>query len=301
MRRLYQGGHDMRILGYVIGLVLASALVHAASAQQIESVKVSDSIHMLTGKGGNIGVLIGEDGTFMIDDKFAPMTDAILAKVTELGGSTPRFVINTHFHGDHTGGNENLGKAGSAIISHANVRKRLTTETVIKAFNKVAPPQPKVALPIVTFTRDISFHLNGETVNIVHVPAAHTDGDSIVHFLDANVIHAGDTVFNGFFPFIDTDHGGTVKGVIASVDKMLALADDATRIIPGHGPLASKTQLREYRDMLATVQERLGKLKAAGKTAAQAVAEKSLADLDAKWGNGMFKSGRWIEIIYNGI
>ncbi len=291
----------MRILGHAIGLVLAIAFINAASAQEIDSVKVSDSIHMLTGKGGNIGVLIGEDGTLMIDDKFAPMTDTILTKVTKLGGSTPRFVINTHFHGDHTGGNENLGKAGSVIISHANVRKRLTVETVIKAFNKVTPPQPKAALPLITFTRDITFHLNGETVNFMHVPAAHTDGDSIVHFQDANVIHAGDTMFNGFFPFIDTDHGGTVKGVIAAVDKLLALADDDTRIIPGHGPLANKQQLREYRDMLATAQERLVKIKAAGKTAAQAVAGKPLADLDAKWGNAMFTSDRWIEIIYDGI
>ena len=135
----------------------------------------------------------------------------------------------------------------------------------------------------------------------MHVPAAHTDGDSIVHFQDANVIHAGDALFNGFFPFIDTGNGGTVKGAIAAVDMMLALANDATRIIPGHGPLASKEQLREYRDMLAIVQERLAKLKAAGKTTAQAVAEKPLADLDAKWGKGMFTSDRWIQIIYDGI
>ncbi len=291
----------MRILGYVIGFVLAGMLINATAAQQIESVKVSDSIHMLTGKGGNIGVLIGEDGTFLIDDQFAPITDAILAKVTELGGSTPRFVINTHFHGDHTGGNENLGNAGSIVVSHGNVRKRLTTETLIKAFNMTTPPQPKAALPIVTFTRDISFHLNGETINVVHFPVAHTDGDSVVHFRNANVIHAGDIVFNGIFPFIDIDHGGTVKGLIAAVDKILALSNETTRIIPGHGPLANKGQLFEYRDMLATAEKRLGKLKAGGKTATQAVAEKPLTDLDAKWGNGMFKSGRWIGIIYDGI
>ena len=291
----------MRVLDFAIALVLGFAFVNATSAQPIDSVKVNDSIHMITGKGGNIGVLIGKDGTFMIDDKFAPMTDAILAKVTELGGSVPKFVINTHYHGDHTGGNENLGKAGSTIVSHMNVRKRLTTGTVIKTFNKTTPPQPEAALPIITFTRDISFHLNGKSVNIVHVPAAHTDGDSIVHFQDDNVIHAGDTVFNGFFPFIDTDHGGTVSGAIAAVDKILALADDNTRIIPGHGPLASKKELSEYRHMLATAQERLGKLKAAGKTPVEAIAEKPLADLDAKWGGGMFKSDRWIEIIYDGI
>ena len=291
----------MRVSVLAIVLVLGCVLFNLAHGQQIDSVKVNDSIHMLTGKGGNIGVLIGKDGTLLIDDKFAPMTDAILAKITELGGATPKFVINTHYHGDHTGGNENLGKAGSIIVSHANVRSLLTMETVIKAFNKVTPPQPKAALPIITFTRDMSFHLNGKTISIVHVPAAHTDGDSIVHFREDNVIHAGDAMFNGFFPFIDTKHGGTVRGAIAAVDTILALANGTTQIIPGHGPLASKKELSEYRHMLATAQERLGKLKSAGKTTTQAVAERPLADLDAKWGNGMFKSDRWIEIIYDGI
>ncbi len=181
------------------------------------------------------------------------------------------------------------------------MRNLLTTETVIEAFNKVTPPQPKAALPIITFTRDISFQLNGKTISVVRVPAAHTDGDSIVHFREDNVIHAGDAMFNGFFPFIDTKHGGTARGAIAAVDKILALANGTTQTIPGHGPLASNKELSEYRHMLATAQERLGELKAAGETATQAVAEKPLADLDAKWGNGMFKSDRWIKVIYDGI
>ena len=282
-------------------LILLATLYSQAFAQDIGSVKVTDNIHMITGKGGNIGVFIGEDGTFMIDDKFAPMTDSILAKVRELGGDTPRFVINTHFHGDHTGGNENLGKAGSTIISHINVRKRLTTKTTIEAFNKVTPPQPKIALPIITFTRDISLHLNGQTVNIIHLPVAHTDGDSFVHFPDSNVIHTGDAMFNGFFPFIDTRHGGKVSGAIAAMDKMLALSDANTKIIPGHGPLATKKDLVTYRKMLTTAQERLGKLKAAGKSLAEIVAAKPLADLQEEWGNAMFTSDRWIMIIYDGI
>ena len=224
----------------------------------------------------------------MIDDKFASMTKNILAKVTEFGGSTPEFVLNTHYHGDHTGGNE-------------DVRKRLVKGATIKVFNKVIPVQPEVALPVVTFTRDITFYLNGNVVNIMHVPGAHTDGDSFVHFPDVNVIHTGDVFFNGFYPFIDTENGGNVKGTIAAANKILSLANDKTLIIPGHGPLSNKKELTVYRDMLAVAQERLGNLKATGKTAAQAAATKPLADPDTEWSDGMFTSERWIEVIYDGI
>ena len=282
-------------------VLLAATLSGAAAAQQIDAVEVRDNIHMLTGDGGNIGVLIGADGTFMIDDKFAPLTEAILAKVGELGGDTPKFLLNTHYHGDHTGGNENLGKAGSLIVAHENVRKRLAAGTTITAFDMVTPAQGPPALPVITFTRDMRFHLNGQTVDIVHLPAAHTDGDSFVHFVDANVIHTGDVVFNGFYPFIDVENGGTLKGVIAAADILLAHANDDTRIIPGHGPLASRQDLVAYRDMLATVQERLGALKAAGKSASEAVAEAPLEDLEAEWGDGNFTGDRWIALIYGGI
>jgi len=291
----------MKILGYAISLVLLTTIFNFASAQEIGSVKVNDNIHIITGKGGNIGLLIGEDGTFLIDDKFAPMNDAIMAEIKKLGGSTPRFVINTHYHGDHTGGNDKLGKMGSTIISHTNARERMTKDIFIKAFNKTVPAKSREGLPVITFTRDISFHLNGKAVNVIHVPSAHTDGDSFIHFRDDNVIHTGDAMFNGFYPFIDVPHGGTVKGMIAAVDQILELADDNTKIIPGHGPLAGKKDLIGFRAMLATVQQRLGKLKAAGKTATQAIAEKPLADLDKEWSDGLFKTDRWIEIIYDGI
>lgn len=286
-------------------LILSVALGGTATAQDrdddIGSIKVTDNIHMLTGNGGNIGVLIGTDGTFMIDDKFAPLSEAIVAKVEALGGAAPKYLLNTHFHGDHTGGNENLGKSGSLIVAHENVRKRLAAGSEIAAFKMVMPPQSGAALPVITFSRDIRFYLNGETIDVVHVPAAHTDGDSFVHFPDANVIHTGDVVFNGFYPFIDVAHGGTVSGMIDATDSILALADERTRIIPGHGPLADKAQVRAYRDMLMTARERLGKLRAAGKTVAQAVAEKPLADLDAEWSDGIFSSDRWIELVYDGV
>ena len=225
--------------------IAAGALLVLPAAGQmndvnIKATKLADGIHMRTGKGGNIGVLTGPDGTFMIDDQFAPLTARIMVAVKNIGGDTPRFLINTHYHFNHTGGNENLGNAGVTIVSHDNVRKKLAKGTTIVAFNRVMPPAPKAAVPVITFTREMTFHLNGETVHAIHSPNAHTDGDTIIHFEKANVIHAGDLFFNGFYPFIDTGAGGTVQGVIAAIDKMLALADDNTKIIPGHGPLADK-------------------------------------------------------------
>lgn len=268
---------------------------------KITATKLADGIHMLTGKGGNIGVLTGPDGTFMIDDQFAPLTARIMVKVREIGGDTPRFVINTHYHHDHTGGNENLGKAGTIIVSHDNVRKKLANGATIKAFNKVIPPAPKAAIPVITFTEDMTFHLNGETIEIFHVAGAHTDGDAIVRFRKANVIHAGDTFFNGFYPFVDVGGGGSLRGMIAAADAMLAIADTNTKIIPGHGPLANKAQLVAYRNMLDTAQTRLSALKADGKSAQDAVAAKPLADIEDVWGDGFLPTDRWIAIVYDGV
>ena len=251
-------------------LLVAMAGAAAAAAEvEIATNEVADGIHMLTGKGGNIGVFIGKDGTFMIDDQFAPLTGKILAAVKSIGGDIPRYLINTHFHGDHTGGNENIGRLGTTLVSHDNVRELLTTGTTVKAFGMVTPPAPE-CLPVVTFSKDVTFHLNGEIVNVFHVPNAHTDGDSIIHFVRTNVIHAGDVFFNGFYPFIDIGHGGTVSGVIAAADAILARSNNDTKIIPGHGPLASTAELKEYRDMLALARERLEKFKVDGKSAAAA-------------------------------
>ncbi len=286
-----------------IALLLTTALGANAAMDdvKIKATKLSDGIHMLAGKGGNIGVLTGPDGTFMVDDQFAPLTDRILAAIKGVGGDTPRFVINTHYHHDHTGGNENLGNKGVTIVSHDNVRKKLVNGATIKAFNKVIPPAAKAAVPVITFAEEMTFHLNGETLHVFHSPNGHTDGDAIIHFKNANVIHAGDIFFNGFYPFIDVGAGGTVNGVIAAVDKMLALADDNTKIIPGHGPLADKAQLVAYRQMLMTAQTRLSGLKSSGKSAADAVAAQPLADMEVKWGKGFLPTDKWITIVYDGV
>jgi cyclase len=273
---------------------------HAVDVK-ITPIPITEQIYMLDGEGGNIGLFIGEDGTFLIDDQFAPLTEKILEAIKSVGGDYPKFLINTHYHGDHTGGNEKLGQGGTLIFSHDNVRERLGTGSFIAAFNMKRAAVSREGLPVVTFSEDISFHLNGDNVRAMHVPHAHTDGDCFIYFKAANVIHAGDFFFNGFYPFIDVTHGGSLKGMIKAVDKVLLLADDRTKIIAGHGPLGDKAQLTSYRQMLSTSYERLRKLKAEGKTVQEAIAAKPLADLEASWGDGLFKGDRWIELIYSGV
>lgn len=268
---------------------------------KIAAVPVAKQIYMITGEGGNLGVFIGQDGTFLIDDQFAPLTDKIVAAIKSVGGDFPKFVLNTHYHGDHTGGNENLGKGGTLIFSHHNVRERLGTGSFLAAFDMKQEAVSREGLPVVTFSEDIRFHLNGDGVRAIHTPHAHTDGDSFIHFEKANVIHAGDLFFNGFYPFIDVTHGGSLKGLIEAVDTVLATADDKTKIIAGHGPLGDKAQLSRYREMLWTAYDRLRKLKAQGKSAKEAAAAKPLADLEETWGKGLFNGDRWIEIIYSGV
>ena len=285
---------------FIICLTLLPLLGLSADVE-IKAVPVADQIYMLVGQGGNIGLYVGEDGTFLIDDQFAPLTDKILDAIKSVGGQHPNFLINTHYHKDHTGGNENLGKGGTLIVSHDNVRERLISGAYIGAFKMKLSPVANAGLPVITFSKNIKFHLNGDTVIVKHVPHAHTDGDSVIYFQAANVIHAGDLFFNGFYPFIDVNHGGSLKGMIKGVDRVLKVADDQTKIISGHGPLGDKKQLQEYREMLAVAYERLNSLKAQGKTAQEAVAAKPLADLEATWGKGIFTGDRWIELIYSGV
>lgn len=285
----------------IAGYLSFATVGKAAEDVKIAPIKVTGQIYMLEGQGGNIGLFIGEDGTFLIDDQFAPLTEKILAAIKSVGGEHPKFLINTHYHGDHTGGNEKLGKGGTLIFSHHNVRERLKTGSFIETFNMKKEAIAQEGLPVVTFSEDISFHMNGDTVQALHVPNAHTDGDSFIVFENANVIHAGDFFFNGIYPFIDVTHGGSLKGMIKAVDSVLSQADAETKIIPGHGPIADKKQLETFRLMLVVAHKRLRKLKAEGKSAQEAAAAKPLADLDEVWGDGMFTSDRWIEIIWSGV
>ena len=294
----------VKIISTACVLILISmSLVSAGQYDEVDvkPTLITDQIYMISGKGGNIGLFIGEEGTFLIDDQFAPLTEKIITAIKSVGGSFPTFLINTHYHGDHTGGNEKLGQKGALIFSHDNVRDRLRTGSFIAVFDKKRKAVSSEGLPVVTFSKDISFHLNGDTVHAIHVPHAHTDGDSFIHFEGANVIHAGDLFFNGFYPFIDVTHGGSLRGTIEGVDRVLALADEDTKIIAGHGPLGNKAQLEQYRHMLVTAYERLRKLKAEGKSAQKAAAANPLSEFEEIWGDGMFSGERWIEIIYTGV
>ena len=281
--------------------LLAPALAQEPSAVAIKTVPVAGSVSMLEGQGGNLGVSAGPDGLFMIDDQYAVMTDNIKKALAAIGQQPLRFIVNTHWHGDHTGGNENFGKTGAVIVAHDNVRKRMSTEQFMKAFSKTVPPSPAIALPVVTFADAVTFHLNGDDISVFHVAPAHTDGDSVVIFKKANVIHTGDVFFNGIYPFIDVSSGGSINGTIEAAERILNLADEKTKIIPGHGPLADKAALKVYRDMLATVRDRVTAAIKDGKTLEQVQMMKPTADLDAVWGKGFLKPEQFVMIVYSSL
>jgi glyoxylase-like metal-dependent hydrolase (beta-lactamase superfamily II) len=272
-----------------------------ASQVTVKVVPVAAGIYMLEGMGGNIGLSVGKDDAFLIDDQYAPMTPKIKAAVATVTAKPVRFVVNTHWHGDHTGGNEAMAGAGAIIVAHENVRRRMSKEQFLEAFNARTPASPPVALPVITFSDTISFYVNDDTVRTFHVKNAHTDGDAIILFLKANVTHMGDTFFNGMYPFIDLSTGGSLTGTIAAANQALASTNSGTRFIPGHGPLATRADLVRYRDMLVTVRVRLGRLAAQRRTLKQVLAAKPLADLDAVWGNGFLKPEQFLSIAYGSL
>jgi len=278
------------------------AFASAAQAQQdmskveIKAEQLAPGVAVLFGAGGNIGVSYGEDGTVLIDDQFAPLTGKIQTAIAGLGASPVKFLINTHWHGDHTGGNENFGKAGAVIMAHDNVRVRMASDQKT-GFGEIKA-SPKAALPVITYAEGLKLHLNGEEVRVVSVPPAHTDGDSIVHWTKSNVIHMGDLYFNKVtFPFVDRGSGGDVRGVIIAADKALAMADDATKIIPGHGPVATKADLKAYRDMVSEIVSRVEKAAKEGKTLAEVKAMKP-ADGFGVATNGFITANRFVETVY---
>lgn len=287
-------------------LIALAALMAAApiAAQQdfgkveIRTEQVVPGVHVLFGAGGNIGVSTGPDGTFIIDDQFAPLTPKIQAALAKLSDKPARFVLNTHWHFDHTGGNENFGKAGTLIVAHDNVRVRMSSDQFIEAMQMKLPASPAVALPVVTFDASTTFHINGDAIRAVHVPNAHTDGDSLVHFTKANVIHMGDTLFSNGYPFVDLSSGGSLEGLLAAHAKALAMGNDSTRYIAGHGPVTSKAELSAYRAMVAEVVAKVRAGIAAKRTVDQIVASKPTAALDAKWGNAFIKPEAFVRTVH---
>ena len=291
-------------------LALCVVLLSAASASaqdqdfskvEVKTVPLAGSVSMLEGSGGNIGVLVGADGVLVVDDEYAPLVPKILAAVKQLSPKPVRFVVNTHWHGDHTGGNAGMGTEGAVIVAQDNVFKRLSTEQYSAFMKKSIPPSPAIALPVVSFADSLTFHFDGEQVDVFHVVTAHTDGDSVLWFRKANVVHMGDVFFNGIYPFIDTGSGGSIDGMVTALDTVLGRINDETKVIPGHGPVGTKADLKKFRDMLATVRDRIRKAIQQGKTQDQVVASKPSAEFDAAWGNGFLKPEAFVAMTYAGM
>jgi cyclase len=292
---------------WIVAGIIAGGTAGRAAAQagedttRIQVVPVAGSVSMLVGRGGNIGVAVGEDAVFLVDDQFAPLTRKIIDAVRTITDKPIKFLLNTHWHGDHTGGNENFGKAGVVIVAHDNVRQRMSVEQFLARFNQRVPPSPRAALPVITFAQMVTFHINDDDIHAIHVANAHTDGDVVVHWSKSNVMHLGDTYFNGGYPFIDLGSGGSIDGVIAAVTTALGYANDGTKIIPGHGPLASRADLAAYRDMLVGTRAAVARLVKEGKSSEQAVAAKPLAQWDGKWGNGFIKSDVMVATLHESL
>lgn len=264
-------------LFFLCVLFLSSSLIFSQNSEvTIETTKLSDNVYMLVGQGGNIGVSVGDDGVFIIDDQFEQLTPKILEAIRTLSDKPLQFLVNTHYHGDHTGGNENMAKQGIKIIAHENVRKRL-----------VDGEKPKDALPIITFNDRVNVHMNGEDVNVHHVEHAHTDGDAMLFFSKSNVLHTGDTYFHKRYPYIDVKSGGSIDGYIKAVKKGLTLINDDTKIIPGHGPVSNKEEYQSFLTMLETLRKNVQAEIENGKTedevAANAAITKEYDDLGYAW------------------
>ena len=288
----------MRLLTSALALTIS--LSPAAGQQdfskvEVKATPVSGPVYMLTGAGGNIGVSAGPDGVLIVDDQFAPLADKIRAALQGVGGGRLRFVLNTHWHGDHTGGNPVFGKEAS-IVAHENVRKRLATEQTV--FGQKSPPLPPEGLPVITFGSSLSVHFNGEEIKVMHAPHGHTDGDSIIYFTKSNVVHMGDQFFNGTFPFVDLGSGGDVDGYVRNVADVVSKTPANAKIIPGHGPLATLDDLKAFHQMLVETTGLVRERMKAGRTLDQIKAEGLPAKWKA-WGQGFIKTDFWIETVYN--
>jgi glyoxylase-like metal-dependent hydrolase (beta-lactamase superfamily II) len=292
-------------------LLIAAAFICFVSAQtsyaqdfskvEIKATKVAGNVYMLEGSGGNIGVSVGPDGILIVDDQFAPLADKIKAALKTLGDGKLKFVLNTHYHGDHTGGNAAFG-VDAPIIAQTNVRKRLSAEQVSKFFNRTTPASPKEALPVITFDQSVSVFFNGEEIKVVHFPKGHTDGDSVIFFTGSNVVHMGDDFFNGRFPVVDLEAGGDVEGMTKNVGDIISKLQNVpgVKIIPGHGPLTDIEGLKTFHRMLTETTDIVRKRIAAGKTLDQIKAD-GLPEEWKSWSGSFINTNRWLELVYNSL
>jgi glyoxylase-like metal-dependent hydrolase (beta-lactamase superfamily II) len=285
-------------LAVALGLCAARGYTQGQDFSKVEvkAEKVAGTVYVLTGSGGNIGVSIGEDGVVVVDDQFAPLVPKIQAAIRGLTPMPVRFVLNTHWHGDHTGGNEGMGK-DSTILAHDNVRKRMAEGNPNLAGNKV-DPAPKGALPIITFDQSLTVHLNGEDIRALHYAHGHTDGDSIIYFSKSNVVHMGDDFVTYGLPFVDVNSGGSLLGMIENVDKAMAALPDDVKVIPGHGPVSTKADVKKFTDMLRDCVSLVDAARKKGLTADQMKSGKILAKYE-ELGKGFVKTDGFIDLIDN--
>ena len=287
--------------------ILCGVLVSLGSNAQeipdkdVEIIKLAENIHMLMGIGGNIAVSNGPDGVFIVDDDMPPIAAKIEAAVRSIQDEPVRMVFNTHWHFDHAGGNKHFGEQGALIVAHDNVRERMSSKQLSALFNTETKPSPNVALPVVTFDQSITFHLNGGTIRALHVPLGHTDGDAVLFFEEANIVHMGDLFFNRMYPVIDINAGGSARGMIAAITTILPMLNEDTIIIPGHGPVGDVNDLKAFREMLAIVTNRIQLLVDDGKTLEETTALKPTINYDDTWAWQFMPPERFIKLIYNSV
>ncbi|HKS10551.1 MAG TPA: MBL fold metallo-hydrolase [Pyrinomonadaceae bacterium] len=269
------------------------------SKVQIKSTKIAGNVYMLEGAGGNIGVSVGPDGILIVDDQFAPLADKIRASLKTLGQGKLRFILNTHWHGDHTGSNAAFGPEAT-IVAHDNVRKRLSTEQRSEFFKSTTPASPKEALPVITFDQALTVHFNGEEIRVIHFPNGHTDGDSVIFFTTSNVVHLGDDFFAGRFPFVDLESGGSVEGLTKNISELITKIPADAKLIPGHGPISTLDDLKAYHRMLVETTGIVRDKIAAKKTLEQIKSEGLPAEWNS-WGTGFIKTDLWLEIVYRSL
>ncbi len=284
----------------ILSTVSASIQAQETAVEYIAT-PLSDTLTMIKGRGGNIAVSSGDDGVYIIDDQLEPLTEQLLSAIAKVSDRPIRYVINTHYHGDHVGGNEAIGKSGAVIIAHNNIRKRMSSDQFNHFFNETTPAWPAGSLPVITFNDQVTLHFNGEEATVYHVPHGHTDGDGIVHFPASNVIHMGDIYFNGLYPYIDLDGGGTIQGMIAGAELGLSMADEKTQIIPGHGPLSDRESLAQYLEFLRSARNAVQKLVDQGMSLKQAIEAKPTEQWDELLGQVWITPAQMVTFIYNSL
>ena len=284
----------------LLGAIILTTTFAISAVAQVTTEELAKNVYMLGGTGSTMVVSVGKDGAFLVDDQVGDVSQDILDTIASLTDKPIKFVINTHLHADHVGGNANMKKAGAIIVAHENVRTRLTKEQALNFWplgDTTVPATSDAGLPVVTFTQSVRFHFNDQTIDVVKMPNAHTDGDSIVHFLDSNIIHAGDAI-GSKFPYLDLASGGTLDGSIELASKVLSLMDGETKVVSGHSPVLGKREVQAFHDMLVGVRDNVSTLINDGKSEAEVVAANPLAEFDARWGDGFVNAELFTRTVY---